>query len=112
MPIPMRSALFLLLAATCAASAAADGYRPHRKAQQGFVVAESRLGNGTVTGAVRDAPLGPQVQLPSGTWIYCRHSCSETLRVETIDFWDAHGPNAIANESGIFGTLKITRPIE
>lgn len=112
MPISTRAALTVLLVAAIAAPAAAEARRSRKGPPQNYVVAESRIGNGTVTGAVREAALGPQVQLPSGTWIYCRHSCSETLRVETIDFWDAHGPNAIANESGIFGTLKITRPIE
>ncbi len=112
MPIFARPALLLLLAAATSVPAAAEGRRPHKGIRQAYVVAESRVGNGTVSGAVREAPLGPQVQLPSGTWIYCRHSCSETLRVETIDYWDAHGPNATANESGVFGTLKITRPID
>ncbi len=75
------------------------------------VVAESRFGNGSVTGAVRNTSLGPQVQLPTGRWVYCRRSCSETLRVETIDFNENNaqwlGGGGLANECGIFGCLDI-----
>lgn len=52
-----------------------------------YVVAESIQGNGHVRGAVRPTSLGRQVQLPSGSWVYCKRSCAETLRVETVDFW-------------------------
>lgn len=55
----------------------------------GYVVARSDFGNGTVSGPVRLTSKGPQVQLPGGTWVYCRQSCSETLRVETVDFWQS-----------------------
>lgn len=79
----------------------------------GYVVAESRFGNGTVTGPVRYARFGREVRLPGGTWVACRRSCSETLRVETVDFW-AHGPGggggAITNECGIFGCLELRYP--
>ena len=77
------------------------------------VVAESRFGNGSITGAVRNTDLGPQVQLPSGSWEYCRRSCSETLRVETIDFAEKNaqtlGGGGLANECGIFGCIEIGR---
>lgn len=72
---------------------------------EGYVVAESRAGNGTITGAVRDTPRGPQVRLPGGTWEYCRRSCSETLRVETIDFWEAR--DGRAPECGIAGCIGV-----
>ena len=79
----------------------------------GYVVAESRFGNGTVTGPVRFARYGREVRLPGGTWVACRRSCSETLRVETVDFWQ-HGPGggggAITNECGIFGCLELRYP--
>jgi hypothetical protein len=73
-----------------------------------YVVAESRFGNGTVTGPVRPFQYGYQVRMPGGTWIDCRRSCSETLRVETVDFWEngkGGGRDAIDNECGIFGCL-------
>jgi hypothetical protein len=76
---------------------------------EGYVVAHSRHGNGSVSGPVRVARLGPQVRLPGGTWEYCRRSCSETLRVETVDFWEGRnsGSSGLAQECGIFGCLGI-----
>jgi hypothetical protein len=79
----------------------------------GFVVAHSRHGNGSVSGPVRLARYGREVRLPGGTWIACRRSCSETLRVETVDFWEGGpggGGGAITNECGIFGCLELRWP--
>lgn len=75
----------------------------------GYVVAHSRFGNGTATGAVRETRLGPQVRLPGGTWEYCRRSCSETLRVETVDIWEGRsdGANGLGQECGILGCLSV-----
>ncbi|MCB1503685.1 MAG: hypothetical protein KDJ47_01800 [Hyphomicrobiaceae bacterium] len=76
--------------------------------EEGHVVAQSRFGNGSVSGPVRMTRVGPQVRLPGGTWEYCRRSCSETLRVETVDRWE--GPlngNGLTQECGIFGCLSI-----
>jgi hypothetical protein len=100
----------IALAAT-AAPAAPRALRPGGP-QDGFVVAESRFGNGTVTGPVRFYRHGPQVRLPGGTWVYCRRSCAETLRVETVDFWEAKGlgGGTFDNECGIFGCLELHWP--
>jgi hypothetical protein len=71
-----------------AQSRRAPGYGPG----QGYVTAESRYGTATVTGAVRTGPHGrPEVQLPGGTWIECGRSCRDTLRRETVDFWQNRG---------------------
>lgn len=92
-------------------SASAIGWRNQQAAevQRGYTVAESRYGNGTVSGAVRMSRLGPQVQMPSGRWEYCRRICSETLRVETIDFWDSRDNGLVSDECGVFGCLTIER---
>ncbi len=74
----------------------------------GVVIAQSRVGNGSITASVRQTALGYEVQLPSGTWIPCRRDCAETLRVETVDFWEAQ--NGTAKECGIFGCLKLEYP--
>jgi hypothetical protein len=78
---------------------------------RGFVVAQSRHGNGSVKGPVRMTTVGPQVRLPGGTWEYCRASCSETLRVQTVDFWEADGRliggGSALLECGVFGCLDI-----
>lgn len=101
-----------ILAATFGSGLAEAGHRRDAPAG-GTVIAESRFGNGSVTGAVRNTELGPQVQLPNGHWEYCRRSCSETLRVETVDFAEKNaqtlGGGGLANECGIFGCIEIGR---
>ena len=63
--------------------------------RQGYVVAESLYGKGTVSGPVRPGKFGWQVRLPGGTWVDCvRNNCSETLRRQTVDYWYSNGPNA------------------
>ena len=90
------------LAAAYDAATAQQGYG---RAGSGYVVAQSRFGGGTVRGAVRQTNLGRQVQLPGGAWIYCKISCSETLRAETVDFWEAQqGP--AGKEQGLFIYLR------
>ena len=83
-----------------------DGSEDRRAApSQGYVVAQSRFGNTQVRGAVRQTSLGPQVQLPGGSWIYCKRSCSETLRAESVDFWEARqGPGG--QEQGLLIYLR------
>lgn len=100
------------LCAAAAADASATFRRPPTSYPRGFVVAESRFGNGTVSGPVRQTSVGWQVRLPGGTWVHCRRSCSETLRVETVDFWQANGAGSgqITNECGIFGCLELRYP--
>ena len=93
----------LAVSGTIAIARAAD--RVTVGAPAGYVVAESRFSTATVRGAVRNTSLGPQVQLPGGSWIYCRRSCSETLRVETVDFWNSRGGNAPAGGEG--GLLNL-----
>ena len=71
--------------------------------RDGYVTAESRYGTATVSGPVRRGARGRlEVGLPGGTWIECVRSCSETLRRETVDFWENHG-NGNSNNSGSDG---------
>jgi len=78
---------------------------------QGYVIAYSHDGNGSIKAPWRDTKMGRQVRLPHGTWVYCRTSCSETLRVQTIDIWanvnngSLIGAGTIQNECGIAGCL-------
>ena len=77
----------------------------------GYVTAHSHDGNGSIRAPYRSTPVGYQVRLPHGTWVYCRTSCSETLRVQTVDIWanaDSANPigvGTIENECGIAGCL-------
>ncbi len=87
--------------------------RGYNGGRDGVVVATSRYGNGSVSGPVRQAKFGLEVRLPGGTWVGCRASCSETLRVETVDIWENDGRLVGAgdarNECGIFGCLELRR---
>jgi hypothetical protein len=74
----------------------------------GSVTVESRFGHGSVSGPVRNTAVGREVRMPGGTWIDCGRNCAETLRTETVDFWEnkGAGPNSrIDNTPGIFGRL-------
>ena len=48
----------------------------------------SRYGKGCVSGPVRPGQFGPEVRMPGGTWISCKLDCKNTLREETVDFWE------------------------
>src|SRR5690349_11101424 len=111
----VSTAFALALAAAPFAAPSAEAGRFLRRAPEGDVaVAVSRFGNGTVAGPVRSTSTGYEVRKPSGTWIACRTSCSETLRVETIDFFENDGSmtgwGTVQNECGIFGCLDIRYP--
>jgi hypothetical protein len=77
----------------------------------GYVTAHSHDGNGTIRAPYRATSVGYQVRLPHGTWVYCRTSCSETLRVQTVDVWanvDSANPigvGTLQQECGIAGCL-------
>lgn len=106
--------LALLGAVSLLASLPAEAGRFLRRAPEGNVaVAMSRFGNGTVSGPVRATSTGYEVRKPNGTWIACRRSCSETLRVETVDFYENDGSltgyGTAQNECGIFGCLDFRR---
>ena len=94
------AASLCLVASATAALAQARHYAP----QGDYVVAESHFGKGTVSGPVRPGRHGWQVRLPGGSWIDCGRSCSETLRRETVDFWENNGPQS--KESGSPGYFR------
>ncbi len=77
----------------------------------GYVTAHSHDGNGSIRAPYRATDVGNQVRLPHGTWVYCRRSCSETLRVNTVDVWakvdnaNPVGVGTLQQECGIAGCL-------
>lgn len=93
-----------LVLACLAPAEAADryGYRGGPRHQGGWVEAHSRWGNGSVSAPVRSGRHGWQVRLPGGTWVDCARSCSDTLRRQTVDFWEANGPQAKDDGPGYF----------
>ena len=80
----------------------------------GYVTAHSHDGNGSIRAPYRATDVGYQVRLPHGTWVYCKRSCSETLRVNTVDIWENEGrmvgAGEMANECGVFGCLELRWP--
>ncbi len=117
-----RLALTTLLAFSCVSALSLDpasagpryrGAAPGGYAE-GYLHAVSRHGNGSVSGPVRAARFGPEVRLPGGTWVACRASCSETLRVEVLDIWENDGrmigAGTAALECGVFGCLELRYP--
>jgi len=58
------------------------------------IAVQSRYGHGGVSGVTRIGQLGPEVRMPNGTWIDCKQDCANTLREETVDFWEARVPAA------------------
>jgi len=88
----MRRLPLALVAALPLLALTAAHARPRSEARYAYITVESRYGTGTVTGAVRQGPNGRlEVRLPGGTWLECGQSCHETLRRETVDFWQGRG---------------------
>ena len=52
--------------------------------------------------ATADTPVRLEVRLPGGSWVECVRTCSETLRKETVDYWQAHGNHAPDTGPGYF----------
>jgi hypothetical protein len=79
-----------------------------------IVTAYSRHNNGSISAPIRKARFGWEVQLPRGSWIGCRRSCEETLRVETIDIFDNDGRlvgyGTLQSQCGVFGCLELHLP--
>lgn len=79
---------FALAALTAAVAGAPDTVAARPGGITGKVTACSRYGNGCYTAPVRQGRFGPEMRLKGGTWIDCKGSCIDTLREETVDFWD------------------------
>lgn len=95
----------LLVALSIGIAVASDAAAERRSFVPASVIAESQFGNGTVTGAVRRTRLGLEVRLPGGNWIACGLRCSETLRIQTVDFWEWQ--SGLTNECGAVGCLSL-----
>ena len=89
--IALAGAMVIGVDATVLGDAAAQRARADRA--PAYVVAESRWGHGSISGPVRRGPNGWEVRMPRGTWLECKRSCSETLRLATVDFWETQGRN-------------------
>lgn len=63
---------------------------------RGGVTACSNYGNGCYRAPVKRSKWGHKMRLKGGTWIDCRGDCKQTLREETIDFWETQNDKALA----------------
>jgi hypothetical protein len=120
MSLPRLAAAGLFTAAMLSVglAPAAAGTRYGHGPILGKVTAHSHFGNGSVTAPYRNTPVGYQIRLPRGTWVYCRTSCAETLRVQTVDIWDAVidngsliGAGTMDAECGVLGCLTWSRDL-
>ena len=66
------------------------------KRQKSGVAVCSWYGNGCTRAPIRRGRFGPEMRLKGGTWTDCRGDCRETLREETVDFWETQNIKAKA----------------
>ncbi len=87
MPTKRAITNFLLLGAT---TVAAGMLVTPAEAQRGTgtVSVCSRYGAGCISAPVRQGRNGREIRLPGGTWIECKGDCRNTLREETLDFFE------------------------
>lgn len=100
--VGLAAALVLGVADASVNDAAAQKSRDGARRAPDVVYAESRWGHGSVSGPVRRGPNGWEVRMPRGTWLECKRSCSETLRLATVDFWETQGRNPPDGGPGYF----------
>ena len=110
------AAALAVLSAISFVATTAEARRDARRGgyESGHVTTYSRHGNGEISGAVRAGRNAWEVQLPGGTWVACRRSCEETLRVETIDIFENDGRmvgyGTFQNQCGVLGCLELHYP--
>lgn len=52
------------------------------------ITACSTNGHGCTSAPTRRGKWGLEMRLKGGTWIDCESDCEDTLRRQTVDFWD------------------------
>ncbi|HRD75159.1 MAG TPA: hypothetical protein PK264_04355 [Hyphomicrobiaceae bacterium] len=87
-PMPAIMALAAASALALPADAEAQSRRGYGPSSGSTVYVCSRYGKGCVSGPVRPGRWGLEVRLPGGNWIDCKRDCRQTLREESIDFFE------------------------
>lgn len=67
---------------------AADAQAKQRGKSTGYVTACSRSGFDCTTARLIQSPVGPKLVLRGGATIDCSYDCRDTLRRNTVDFWE------------------------
>lgn len=95
--MPMRIMLGVTLATTMILGVMSPADAQSRRSSrggEGVVRACSIYGNGCTSAPVRRASNDYEFRLPGGTWVSCKQSCQDTLRRETVDFWETQRENS------------------
>lgn len=94
--MPLRTVLGATLAATMILSSMglADAQSRRNSRGEGVVRTCSIYGNGCTSAPIRRASNDYEFRLPGGTWVSCKQSCKDTLRRETVDFWETQRENS------------------
>jgi hypothetical protein len=80
---------------TADASVAAADFLNRQERTTGIVTACSTYGHFECYKAPwRRGKFGPEMRLRGGTWIDCAGDCRDTLRQQTVDFWDEQKRNS------------------
>jgi hypothetical protein len=87
MILPLKAGTLMLAAAAVLVHASPGDAKPRRD-QAGIVTVCSQYGKGCVSGPTRLGRVEQEVRLPGGSWIGCRRDCKQTLREESIDFFE------------------------
>jgi hypothetical protein len=99
MPKTLAGAGLTALLVALTASTAAAGRRHRHPAQLGmddaaysWITVNSNYGTapGTISAPVRPGRFGYEVRLPGGVWVPCTTNCYDTLRHQTVDFWQRY----------------------
>jgi hypothetical protein len=94
MKIVLGATLAAVVALTMTSAADAQSRKNSRGGGHGVVSVCSIYGNGCTSAPVRWAGYDYEFRLPGGTWISCKQSCKDTLRRETVDFWETQRENS------------------
>ena len=83
----LKAATLILLASVTVLLPVAAEARREKDTGSGVTVC-SRYGKGCVSAPTRRGSVEREVRLPGGTWIGCKLDCRETLREESVDFFE------------------------
>jgi hypothetical protein len=82
-----------VLAVATLATAEAEAQSRRTEETRSHVKVCGTYNRGCTSAPVRRGRNGAEIRLPGGSWIPCRANCQDTLREETVDFWETQREN-------------------